>query len=67
MATGEGGDVFNVVEAVVDGGGLTVAADLAEHLLPGGASHYVGAAVAELPVLLFETLVLDRRVHWTHR
>jgi hypothetical protein len=45
--------------------GLAFAADLGERLAPGGASHYVGAAVAELPMLLFETLVLERRVHWT--
>lgn len=45
--------------------GLAFCADLGERLVPGGASHYVGAAVAELPMLLFETLVLERRVHWT--
>jgi len=51
-------------EAIRDAG-LAFSADLGEVLTPGGASHYVGAAVAELPLLLFETVVLERRVHWT--
>ncbi len=41
---------------------LLFAADFAEELKPGGASLYVGVGVAELPLLLFERLVMDRRV-----
>ncbi|MEM1452854.1 MAG: hypothetical protein AAGI22_27370 [Planctomycetota bacterium] len=49
--------------AVLDAG-LKLAADLGEVLRPGGRSLYVGAAVAELAPMLFETLVLDREVVW---
>ena len=49
--------------AVLDAG-LKLAADLGEELAPGGRSLYVGAAVAELAPMLFEALVLDRRVVW---
>jgi hypothetical protein len=44
--------------------GLAIAGDLGEHLAPAGTSLYVGAALAELAPILFEALVLDRRVHW---
>lgn len=63
----EGGEGFfppEQREAIRDAG-LAVAGDLGRHLAQGGASHYVGAAVAELPLILFETIVLGRRVHWT--
>ncbi|MEM9381804.1 MAG: hypothetical protein AAGB93_17750 [Planctomycetota bacterium] len=49
--------------AVLDAG-LKLAADLGEVLRPGGRSLYVGAAVAELAPMLFEALVLDRKVVW---
>lgn len=49
--------------AVLDAG-LKVASDLGEALEPGGRSLYVGAAVAELAPMLFEAIVLGRRVVW---
>ena len=49
--------------------GLAIATELAEALgtLPErkpGRSLYVGAAVAELPIILFDALVLGRKVRW---
>ena len=45
--------------------GLTVADALAGHLSSGsGRSVYVGAALAELPILLVESIVLAREVVW---
>lgn len=49
--------------AVLDAG-LKLAADLGEELAPGGRSLYVGAAVAELAPMLFEAILLERRVVW---
>ena len=49
--------------AVLDAG-LKLASDLGEELEPGGRSLYVGAAVAELAPMLFEAIVLGRRVVW---
>ncbi len=63
----EGGEQFfppQQREAVRDAG-LAFAADLGSLVRPGGRSHYLGAAVAELPIMLFETIVLERKVHWT--
>jgi len=48
-------------EAVVDAG-LAFAEDLAELLKPGGRSLYVGAGVAELVQIVFESVVLEREV-----
>lgn len=65
-----GGEFFGAEdrEALLDAG-LRLAADLGEALesLAGGVgrSLYVGAAVAELPVVLFESIVAGRRVEWT--
>jgi len=61
---GGGEDFFTdeAREANVDAA-LMFAAELGEHLRPGGASLYVGAGVAELPLLVFEAIMLDRRVH----
>lgn len=42
--------------------GISLAAALRGRLLPGGRSLYVGAGVAELPLLIMETLELGRRV-----
>lgn len=42
--------------------GLRLAAALRARLMPGGRSLYVGAGVAELPLLVMETLELGRRV-----
>jgi len=63
----EGGEAFFPSEQrdAIRDAGLAFAADLGGLLTPGGASHYVGAAVAELPMILFEAVVLERRVHWT--
>ena len=63
----EGGEAFFPEEQrdAIRDAGLAFAADLGGLLAPGGASHYVGAAVAELPQVLFETIVLERRVHWS--
>ncbi|HUR27262.1 MAG TPA: hypothetical protein VM509_03690 [Planctomycetota bacterium] len=44
--------------------GLRFADELAEKLAANGKSLYLGAAVAELPCLLVESLVLGREVHW---
>lgn len=44
---------------------LQIAGDLGALLTPKGRSHYVGAAVAEIPLVLFERLVLEREVHWS--
>ncbi|MDG1051083.1 MAG: hypothetical protein P8R46_12825 [Planctomycetota bacterium] len=49
--------------AVLDAG-LKLASDLGEALPSGGRSLYVGAAVAELAPMLFEAIVLGRRVVW---
>jgi len=46
-------------EAVFDAG-LEFAAELGSSLVPGGASLYVGAGVAELAPICFEALVLGR-------
>lgn len=63
----EGGEAFFPPEQrdAIRDAGLAFAADLGSLLTPGGASHYIGAAVAELPMILFESIVLERRVHWT--
>ncbi len=63
----EGGEHFFPEEqrAAIRDAGLAVATDLAPLLQPGGASHYLGAALAELAPIFFETLVLERAVHWT--
>lgn len=60
----EGGEGFfteGAREAAVDAA-LRFAADLGELLVPGGRSLYLGAGVAELPLLVFEQLVLGREV-----
>ena len=41
---------------------LLFAADFADELQPGGTSLYVGVGLAELPLLLFESIVLERGV-----
>jgi len=62
----EGGDDFFAPEQRVEifDTGLLFADDLAARLEPGGRSLYVGASVAELPVILCEVLVLEREVSW---
>lgn len=67
---GEGAETFYDEpsrEALLDAG-LRIAGDLGAALEPlpakPGRSLYVGAAVAELPMILFETLVARRRVFW---
>lgn len=61
---GEAEDFFDPVrvEALRDAG-LRFAADLGERLAAGGRSLYVGAGVAELAPILFESVVLGRAVH----
>ena len=49
--------------AIVDAG-LKLASEIGEQLRPGGKSLYVGAAVAELAPMMFEAIVLDRKVAW---
>ena len=63
----EGGEAFfpPAQRDAIQEAGLAFAAELGELLPRGGASHYVGAAIAELPLILCEHLVLDRRIHWT--
>ncbi|MBL8862497.1 MAG: hypothetical protein JNK02_10865 [Planctomycetes bacterium] len=47
--------------------GLLIADELAQHLPRGrGRSAYIGAALAEIPVLLVESLVLGREVVWVN-
>jgi hypothetical protein len=47
--------------------GLRIADELARHLTHGsGRSLYIGAALAEIPVMLVEQLVLDREVTWVN-
>jgi len=60
---GDARDFFDParIEAVRDAG-LRFASDLGARLAPGGASLYVGAGVAEVVPVLFEALVLARRV-----
>lgn len=59
----EGGDEFWRAKRVpAQRLGLALAGALLRRLKRGGRSLYVGAGVAELPVLLAETLDLDRRV-----
>lgn len=67
---GEGGEDFYDEpsrEALLDAG-LRIAGDLGAALEPlpekPGRSLYVGAAVAELPPILFETILARRRVFW---
>jgi len=64
---GDGSTFFDEVllDQVLDTG-LELVDSLAAALPRRGAARsvYVGAAVAELPLLLAETLVLDREVHW---
>ena len=49
--------------AVLDAG-LKLTSDIGEALAPGGRSLYIGAAVAELAPMLFEVIVLGRKVVW---
>lgn len=49
--------------AIVDAG-LKLASEIGEQLRPGGKSLYVGAAVAELAPMMFEAIVLNRKVAW---
>ncbi|QDV09069.1 hypothetical protein Poly30_46260 [Planctomycetes bacterium Poly30] len=49
--------------AIVDAG-LKLASEIGEQLKPGGKSLYIGAAVAELAPMMFEAIVLDRKVAW---
>lgn len=59
----EGGDEFwKAKRGFCQRLGTRVAETLLSRLTPGGASLYVGAGVAELPVLAMETLELGRRV-----
>ncbi len=59
----EGGDEFwKAKRGLCQRLGTRVAETLLSRLTPGGASLYVGAGVAELPVLAMETLELGRRV-----
>lgn len=64
---GDGSGFFDAAlrERILDQG-LLLADDLAGRLDPAGArrSLYVGAATAELPLLLVEQLLLQREVHW---
>ncbi len=39
--------------------------DFIDTLRPGGASHYLGAALGEVFPILFEVHVFERPVHWT--
>lgn len=49
--------------AILDAG-LKLASEIGEQLKPGGKSLYIGAAVAELAPMMFEAIVLDRKVAW---
>lgn len=62
----EGGEHFFPPEQrdAIRDSGLAIASDLGQYLSPVGASLYVGAALAELTPILFEHLVLGRKVHW---
>lgn len=58
----EGGEEFwNEKREPCQDLGLTVAHILSERLKPGGHSLYVGAGVAELPLLIMETVELKRK------
>lgn len=63
---GDGSDFYDSAlrEAILDTG-LHLAQDLGQVLDPaGGRSLYLGAEVAEFPVIFAEHLVLGRRVEW---
>ncbi|MFT5731560.1 MAG: hypothetical protein ACJA2W_000022 [Planctomycetota bacterium] len=49
--------------AITDAG-LKLASEIGEQLKPGGKSLYIGAAVAELVPMMFEAIVLNRKVAW---
>ncbi len=50
--------------AAITDAGLKLASEIGEQLKPGGKSLYVGAAVAELVPMMFEAIVLGRKVAW---
>lgn len=59
----EGGDAFwRAKRRPCRQSGITLAEALLSRLKPGGRSLYVGAGVAEIPVLAMETLELGRQV-----
>ena len=59
----EGGDEFwKAKRGPCQRLGLKLASALVSRLVPGGTSLYVGAGVAEIPLLVMETLDLGRRV-----
>ena len=60
----EGGEAFwNNRKGPCQKLGLRIAKALSQHIGPTGRSLYVGAGVAEIPVLLIETCNLRRTVH----
>lgn len=63
----EGGESFFEDEqrSALTDAGLKIASDLAGVVEHKGASHYIGAAVAEIPMMLCEQTVMGRQVHWT--
>ncbi len=60
---GDGSDFFGAeaIDALSDAS-LKFAGDLLENLQPGGRSLYVGAGVAELALILVESVLLEREV-----
>ncbi len=62
---GDGSEFFDEpLRARILETGLSLAGDLGDVLEEGGSSLYLGAEIAELPVMLAERIVLGRRIEW---
>ena len=62
---GDGSEFFDeALRARILDGGLVLAGALGEVLDEGGQSLYLGAEIAELPLILAERFVLGRRIVW---